>query len=81
MNMGKKISGEDIAKATGGVGMGVLTSALGLEHYPAKRENCPICGSDKPTYKTFTLGEGTGKMGQQCESGHKWTFGDKTGIL
>ena len=80
MDKNKSLNSEEMKKVSGGVGG--ANSGTYMENYPTEQKTCPKCGSSKLAYKTFPTGDGkTGKIGQFCECGNAWTFGDKTSVL
>ena len=81
--IGKTISEENLKKVSGGAGTSSAASAVsGVAHYDAEQKACPKCGSKKLMYKNFTTDDGKGTViGQCCENGHEWTFGNKIGVI
>lgn len=82
MMTGKKALDDNVlGKVTGGAGCSRDSVIIGMDNYDKEQSNCPKCGSKKLSYKTFVADDGkTTKIGQLCECGHSWTFGNKTGI-
>ena len=82
IKMGISLEEENLKNISGGAGASVSKSVSGVDNYPAEQKICPKCGSQKLTYKTFITNDGKGtKIGQVCECGAEWTFGNSVGVL